>query len=284
MKPSPTDPKDQEAIGEEETSRYLRRAVETRSLDDEWKAVDRRKRRRERTIQAVTAQLFEEQARAVDEAIDEFRSLDDRSSRADKILMVDDLFDLPRWIGQTVSRLALPIMAAIEEGFKTGVIRGKIEGVDFSSDHEQVRLVIEELNDKLRDVPRVTRGRMSDAIQAGLQEGQSIDEIAVVLRQLFDGMKLSRARTIARTTGTAGFERGQKVAFLEGGIEIRSWLSQRDGKARPAHDEADGQEVGIDDPFEVGGEKLDHPGDPKGSPKNIINCRCTQLPVRVADD
>lgn len=198
--------------------------------------------------------------------------------------MVDDLFDLPRWIGETVSRLALPIMAAIEEGFKTGIIRGQIEGVDFSSDHEQVRLVIEELNDKLRDVPRVTRDQMSDAIQTGLQEGQSIDEIAIALRQLFDGMKLSRARTIARTTGTAGFERGQKVAFLEGGVETRSWLTQRDGRARPAHDAADGQEVGIEDPFTVGGESLQHPGDPNGSPGNVINCRCTQLPVRVTDD
>jgi hypothetical protein len=31
--------------------------------------------------------------------------------------------------------------------------------------------------------------------------------------------------------------------------------------------------------FVVGGESLDYPGDPYGSPGNIINCLCSQIAV-----
>jgi hypothetical protein len=29
----------------------------------------------------------------------------------------------------------------------------------------------------------------------------------------------------------------------------------------------------------VGGEELDYPGDPAGSPENIIQCRCSQTAI-----
>mgnify|MGYP001804312122 CR=1 FL=1 len=37
----------------------------------------------------------------------------------------------------------------------------------------------------------------------------------------------------------------------------------------------DGVRVGKDEDFDVQGEKLAYPGDPKGSAANVINCRCT---------
>lgn len=48
--------------------------------------------------------------------------------------------------------------------------------------------------------------------------------------------------------------------------------STDDGRTRESHAEADGQIVGINEQFEVGGELLDFPGD--GSPENTYNCRC----------
>jgi hypothetical protein len=41
---------------------------------------------------------------------------------------------------------------------------------------------------------------------------------------------------------------------------------------------ADGQVVGLDEPFIVGGEQLMYPGDPAGSPGNICNCLCDTFP------
>jgi hypothetical protein len=41
--------------------------------------------------------------------------------------------------------------------------------------------------------------------------------------------------------------------------------------------------VGVDETFSVGGEDLEYPGDPNGSPENVIQCRCTVAPVAPDD-
>ncbi len=53
----------------------------------------------------------------------------------------------------------------------------------------------------------------------------------------------------------------------------KTWETTSDNP-RPAHEDADGQEVPIDEPFDVDGEDLDYPGDPNGSDGNVINCMC----------
>jgi uncharacterized protein with gpF-like domain len=55
----------------------------------------------------------------------------------------------------------------------------------------------------------------------------------------------------------------------------KEWVSQGDNRVRDAHLSADGQVVAVNQPFIVKGERLMYPGDPAGSPGNIINCRCS---------
>ena len=47
------------------------------------------------------------------------------------------------------------------------------------------------------------------------------------------------------------------------------------------HKNANGQQVLLEEPFTVGGEKLMHPGDSSmgASAKNIIHCRCTMKSI-----
>lgn len=54
----------------------------------------------------------------------------------------------------------------------------------------------------------------------------------------------------------------------------KKWNSVSDSRTRPAHREANGQEVGINEKFIVMGEELDSPRDFSGSPSNTVNCRC----------
>lgn len=49
-----------------------------------------------------------------------------------------------------------------------------------------------------------------------------------------------------------------------------------DSRTRPEHREADGQIMELDEPFDVGGEKMQAPG-VGGSAKNVCNCRCCLL-------
>ena len=52
------------------------------------------------------------------------------------------------------------------------------------------------------------------------------------------------------------------------------WIATNDEKTRPSHVEAHGQRVPLDALFAVGLDDLEYPGDPNGSPEEIINCRC----------
>jgi len=47
---------------------------------------------------------------------------------------------------------------------------------------------------------------------------------------------------------------------------------------RLSHVAADGQKRKVDEDFDIGGEKLSFPRDPKGSAKNTINCGCYTIP------
>jgi len=84
------------------------------------------------------------------------------------------------------------------------------------------------------------------------------------------------------------FNAGLLEAMKNAGITKKMWLSQRDGKVRDKivgedHVDADGQVVEIFDKFIVksrrGTDSMDYPSDSKGSPENVINCRCTILGV-----
>lgn len=67
---------------------------------------------------------------------------------------------------------------------------------------------------------------------------------------------------------------------------VKVWNSLLDGRERDTHHAAHGQEVGIADPFTVGGALLRFPGDASmGAPlRERINCRCYVTTVHVADD
>jgi len=50
------------------------------------------------------------------------------------------------------------------------------------------------------------------------------------------------------------------------------------GRGFISHSAVDGQIRKINEPFDVGGEKLQYPRDPNGKPENIINCNCFEEP------
>lgn len=85
----------------------------------------------------------------------------------------------------------------------------------------------------------------------------------------------ARAKTVAVTEVHRAFNFGSLAAAMNVGRGVRKrWNSKDDAATRPAHDIADGQIRPVFQPFTVGGEALLAPGDPNGSPWNVIQCRC----------
>lgn len=63
---------------------------------------------------------------------------------------------------------------------------------------------------------------------------------------------------------------------------VLEWVTMHDDAVRTPHKDAEGQQRPVGVKFEVGGEKLDYPGDPKVSPSNFLNCRCVLAPTPQA--
>jgi SPP1 gp7 family putative phage head morphogenesis protein len=115
--------------------------------------------------------------------------------------------------------------------------------------------------------------------------GQAVRE-GLTVQQIIDALKESsvfsdaRAERIARTEVIGSLNEGKLAGYRDTGlVRMKEWLATQDDRTRDAHLDADGEIVPIDEPFTKTGEALMFPGDPSGSPGNIINCRCTVLPV-----
>lgn len=123
--------------------------------------------------------------------------------------------------------------------------------------------------------------QISACVTSSILQGKSIKGMADDLQTRIPTMNRDSAIRTARTAVTNAQNAGRQDSYVAAekmGIEMeREWVSALDARTRPEHAEADGQVVGVDEPFTVGGEKLMFPGDRSGSGWNIYNCRCTQI-------
>ena len=90
---------------------------------------------------------------------------------------------------------------------------------------------------------------------------------------------VSRAMTIARTethkaANVSQYTRAESAATDSGLDVVVEWISTNDSRVRDAHKKANGQKRPMGQPFNVNGEAMMHPSDPRGSAENTINCRC----------
>jgi uncharacterized protein with gpF-like domain len=164
----------------------------------------------------------------------------------------------------------------LEQGKSAGLILERKE--DFAQRMTRLALQYvgqEAVRRKITSITETTRARIVSLVDQGYREGLGVAEIARGIRDRIPGMSQLRGALIARTEthGAANF--GANVAAKETGLTLRKeWVAAAGERTREAHAAADGQIVGMDDAFDVGGESLMYPGDPSGSPENVINCRC----------
>lgn len=132
---------------------------------------------------------------------------------------------------------------------------------------------------KVVQINRTTETQIRGIIRAGLDDGLGVDKIGKRIRELSTPFSALRAHVIARTeTHTAANFGAQAAAELTEIDMKREWVSSMDDRTRDEsganHVKADGQIVGMKEPFIVSGERLRFPGDPAGSAANTIMCRC----------
>lgn len=141
------------------------------------------------------------------------------------------------------------------------------------------------LGKKITGITETSRKRIAAQILEGTKKGESLPQIAKRIDKFYlESIIPNRSMVIARTEVGAATSWAQHEVALDSDVPMeKEWLSQRDKRVRDTHVVADGQRVGLDDPFVVGEDELQYPRDPSGSPEEIIECRCDVL-YHVVDE
>jgi SPP1 gp7 family putative phage head morphogenesis protein len=231
-----------------------------------WSAIEATRRELEQEVLQATVALFARMARDVAE----------RATRAIKTTVNwDDLYPEALWTQETMRVLGPFVWAGVARGYEMGVLNARWNGV-MDATRQGVIDAAGRVLAKARSIPTTTLEDMRRTLLQGIERGESTEALASRIQAVFTDTTASRARTIAQTTAVSAFETGQQLAFQDAGITRHRWLSQRDERVRESHQIVDGEEVEIGQPFSNG---LLYPGDPSGSAAEVINCRCSVLPL-----
>lgn len=146
-----------------------------------------------------------------------------------------------------------------------------------------------EVRNRMARTPEEVYDLIAGQISEGVNSGESIPRLAERIEQTFSTTATdrwsNRATTVARTEAIGALNAARLEAFRQYRDEwgeddlMKVWLSTSDHRTRPTHVLADGQRVPLDEPFIVGGARLQFPGDPTGPADEVISCRCTLLLV-----
>ena len=121
--------------------------------------------------------------------------------------------------------------------------------------------------------------KIRDALTRSIAMGESIDKCAKRLQGVVDSNKAVATRN-ARTMVTAAMSAGDVIAYKRAataGIKIKiQWLAALDDRTRHSHRVCDGEIRAIGEKFSNG---LRWPGDVDGPAAELMNCRCTTVPI-----
>lgn len=131
---------------------------------------------------------------------------------------------------------------------------------------------------RIQEVMSTTRKRITNSLADSYAKGEGADTMAdkIMASEKFTA---GRSLVIARTEVVSASNMGSQAAAESFGIPLKkAWLATEDGRERETHAAADGQTVGLNEAFEVGGSRLLFPGDSSMGAEagEVCNCRCTQ--------
>ena len=264
----------------------------------EWKAIDNKKKKSRQKIRKPLRDLFE---REIQLLVDRLKEKTGQKAvawayvkmasgqKAEDILplVTDILLNWTKWFSLTKDTIKEEVEDVADDGFKAGLDRIGTQGPEFTSSRPPVRTVLDEILEQAAGTQQTFRDVTARTIQRRLSAGDDMPAIVRAVAEKTQEQVGHRLDRLVQTAGHGAFEAGQRESFLQAGIDIIDWLTQRDPRVRSPnvgdtwdHRDMDRQEVRIQEKFTVTGkggrqEQLWHPGDPNGSPGNVIRCRCT---------
>jgi len=166
-------------------------------------------------------------------------------------------------------------------------VTGRFETKDFEMPESVFTMNLQDFVDRVlgkkitfinQTTERWIRDQVANISSAAIRSGSTINEVTTQLQNFFKketpNFAAYRARRIARTeiVSASNYSKNQVMETVAPAGLQKIWIADlRDlERTRLAHQDV--APVGMRDKFLVGGELLEYPGDPNGSPENIINC------------
>lgn len=243
---------------------------------------------KERRLYDPVKKYLKKQALSVKKAI----------SRADSLSTIDvnKIFSVEEEAKIYAKEFITYYLTAFEEAGGAGIAASKGELIDLESKLDpiegeitfsitpELRRALEELIlESGAHIAKTTLVKIERMVEKAIVEGWTVEELTQSLHSRLDGLAFSRSRRIANTEMGKVENYGQLEGYKQSElVELKGWLSAFLKTTRDSHAQADAEyseePIGLNEPFEVGGELLQYPGDPAGSPGNIIECKCATYP------
>lgn len=210
----------------------------------------------------------------------------------------------PTTINAEVGQVVRGHRSAISIVFENGTERGANAGVELARRRYPIEISFDRVPQRVLDefgewsqeavdssLDTLTRD-VTDLVRGAQEEGLSIDAIAEQVGDMVDNRYVSdnpwKAQQIARTATIPSSNAGSHATYDDAeSVAAEEWLDASDARVRRTHREADGQVTAVGTQFEVGVATARFPGDPTLPLGELINCRCTSIPVfpdQLTDD
>lgn len=246
-----------------------------------WLAFERRVSAKERAMAPEVEAFLLRQAKNVAKEIAKYHHLAD--------VKISNVFDVEAEVKAYEKKFEPRYRDAFEKAEAAGeaATTGKLYSLDDESGAKDLAITPEQLAKLRAQIEKsakffneTTWNAIKDGLFDGEAENMTTAEVAQAIRDHLESLSPGRSRRIARTE----MARTENWGGLEGyrqneAVTGKGWMCSFLEDSRDAHMAADGQEVGIDEDFIVGGERLAYPGDDRGSASNTIECKCATYPV-----
>lgn len=174
------------------------------------------------------------------------------------------------YLTMTISELTSEMMEAIDKDVAFQTLSGRTTSwiSEWAFDLSQLM----QLN---------THRAIEDELSEVIAAGESIEQASLRIKELpqFDR---DRARRVAQTEILTASSRSQWEAYKQSpAVVAKRWRhsGSKNNNPREAHVRMDGDEVPVDEPFDVNGHEGDYPRDPRLPADERIGCKCVMSPV-----
>ena len=239
----------------------------------------------ERNITRDMVQYLQDQAerlaQKLGDVLPEMPSAGDVTKAVSAFDIVNQIYDDAQEQLILMSQLGLILRQTLDVSFVAGADDIGLELQQSMADRDNAaRVQIETLAARLNPV---TKAAVERVIYSGLQAGESINQIQNRLQQAA-AFSPTRALRVARTEATKALNQGSNLAYNAAEVQhsvtiYKRWVSSRDSSVRETHRQMDGQTVPQGSTFiSPAGEHASGPGK-FASAAEVVNCRCTMIPV-----